>query len=267
MARILVIEDNPDNLQLMAYLLTAFGHQAIETTDGEAGIAEIRRQQPDLILCDLHLPGMDGYEIARYLKGDPALRPIPLVAVTALAMVGDREKVLAAGFDGYLPKPIAPESFVGQVDAFLRAEQRTAPPAMHPDSLPLPAVAASPRATILAVDNSPPNLELIRTLLEPAGYAVLAARTASEAMDLLQQHQPDLILSDLHMPGRDGYMLIHAIKADPHLRSIPFLFLSSTIWNAEDQRKGLDLGAARFLLRPIEPQKLLQEIEACLKGE
>lgn len=266
MARILVIEDNPANLQLMAYLLKAFGHQAIETVDGEAGLGEARRQRPDLILCDLQLPGMDGYEVARQLKRDPGLRAIPLVAVTALAMVGDREKVLAAGFDGYLSKPITPETFVGQVDAFLRVEQRRASPVPHPDPA-TPSVPAAPhRATILAVDNSPPNLELLRSTLEPAGYAVLAARTAQEALDLLQEQKPDLILSDLHMPGQDGYALIHAIKADPHLRPIPFVFLSSTVWNEKDQVKGVGLGATRFLLRPIDPQKLLQEIEACLKG-
>lgn len=68
------------------------------------------------------------------------------------------------------------------------------------------------------------------------------------------------------MPGRDGYMLFNAIKADPHLRSIPFVFLSSTVWSEKDQIKGLGLGAMRFLLRPIEPQVLLKEIAACLKG-
>lgn len=123
MARIAVIEDNPANRELMAYLLKAFGHAPLEASDGVAGLELVRQEVPDIILCDLQLPGIDGYEIARQLKSDPALSSIPLVAVTAYAMVGDRDAVLAAGFDGYITKPITPELFVGQVEAFLNPDQ------------------------------------------------------------------------------------------------------------------------------------------------
>ena len=119
MARILVIEDNLANMQLMVYLLRAFGHAPVEAETGESGLELARREAFDLILCDIQLPGMDGYAIAGALKKHPGLRHIPLVAVTALAMVGDRDRVLAAGFDGYIPKPIMPETFVSQVEAFL----------------------------------------------------------------------------------------------------------------------------------------------------
>src|SRR5262245_54688307 len=103
-ARILIIEDNPTNLDLMTYLLTAFGHTALTAADGEEGLEAVRREVPDLIICDVQLPQMDGYEVARWLKSHPQFRAIPLVAVTALAMVGDRDKMLAAGFDGYIAK-------------------------------------------------------------------------------------------------------------------------------------------------------------------
>jgi CheY-like chemotaxis protein len=119
MTRILIIEDNPANLELMVYLLKAFAHTPLEARDGRAGLDLARREKPDLILCDLQLPDIDGYEVARQIKRDPDLRAIPIVAVTAYAMVGDRDRVMAAGFDGYLTKPIAPETFVGQVEGFL----------------------------------------------------------------------------------------------------------------------------------------------------
>ena len=118
--RILVIEDNPQNLELMTYLLQAFGYITLTARDGAEGIETVRREMLDLIICDVHLPKVNGYEVARELKRDPMLRRIPLVAVTALAMVGDRDKVLAAGFDGYIGKPITPEIFVKQVEAFLK---------------------------------------------------------------------------------------------------------------------------------------------------
>ena len=130
MAKILVIEDNPTNLQLMVYLLQAFGHTPLEAMDGETGLDLIRREPPDLVLCDIHLPDTDGFGVAQQLKHDPALHAIPLVAVTALAMVGDRDRILSAGFDGYITKPITPETFVGQVEAFLpfNARSNSAPP-------------------------------------------------------------------------------------------------------------------------------------------
>lgn len=120
MACILVIEDNPDNLELMTYLLRAFGHTVTAAQDGAEGLSAVAADTPpDVIVCDVHLPKVDGYEVARQLKADPRLQRIPLLAVTALAMVGDRDKVLAAGFDGYLAKPIDPQVFVRQVEGYL----------------------------------------------------------------------------------------------------------------------------------------------------
>lgn len=123
MARILVIEDNAANLELMTYLLTTFGHTVANATEGAAGIASARRERPDLVVCDVQLPHIDGYDIARCLKRDPDLARIPLLAVTAFAMVGDRDQAMAAGFDGYIAKPIDPERFVGQVESLLRNRQ------------------------------------------------------------------------------------------------------------------------------------------------
>jgi two-component system cell cycle response regulator len=122
-ARILVVEDNGPNRDLMTYLLTAFGHTAEEARDGEEGWRKARAEPFDLVLCDVHLPGRDGFELAGLLKSDPALAQVPLLAVTALALVGDRERVLGAGFDGYLSKPIKPETFVREVEAFLPPEK------------------------------------------------------------------------------------------------------------------------------------------------
>jgi two-component system cell cycle response regulator len=117
--RILIIEDNPPSLQLMSYLLEAFGYTVITASDGADGLELARRQVLDLIICDIHLPRVDGYEVARRLKGHPALSRIPLVAVTALAMVGDRDRILAAGFDGYIDKPIDPQKFSEQVRSLI----------------------------------------------------------------------------------------------------------------------------------------------------
>lgn len=119
MPRVLVVEDNPASLDLIVYLLKAFGHVALSARDGLEGIEAARREHPDLILCDIQLPGADGVEVCRQLKKDPALRDVPLVAVTAYAMVGDREKLLGEGFSGYLSKPINPQTFIDQIAPYL----------------------------------------------------------------------------------------------------------------------------------------------------
>ncbi len=120
MPRFLLIEDNRINLELMSYLLVAFGHDVHQARSGDEGLAKLRETRVDVIACDIQLPGMDGYAIARTIKERPELAEIPVVAVTASAMVGDREQLLRAGFDGYISKPIDPNTFVADLEAFVR---------------------------------------------------------------------------------------------------------------------------------------------------
>ena len=122
------------------------------------------------------------------------------------------------------------------------------------------------RATLLVVDNSPPNLQLMHSLFEPFGYRVLTAHTVEDGLALARKSAPDLIISDVHMPGGGGFDFIRSVKADPELSSIPFIFISSTVWGDKDRIEGLTLGAEKFIIRPIEPQDLLREVRACLNG-
>lgn len=117
--RILLIEDNEQNRYLVTYLLEAAGWEVLHAPDGPSGLALASESQPSLVLLDIDLPGMDGYAVARALRGGPATGAIPVVAVTSYAMAGDRERCLSAGCTGYLEKPIDPLTFVSQVEAFL----------------------------------------------------------------------------------------------------------------------------------------------------
>lgn len=119
-AKILLIEDNPQNRYLATFLLQQRGHEIVEAETGRRGLELAAQVQPDLILLDIQLPVMDGHAVAEALKSDPALRGIPIIAVTSYAMVGDRERCLAAGAEGYIEKPINPESFVDEVESFLK---------------------------------------------------------------------------------------------------------------------------------------------------
>jgi CheY-like chemotaxis protein len=120
-ARILVVDDNQANLDLMLFLLRAFGHQAEGLSDGIAGYESAKTGEFALVVTDILMPGIDGYELARRIKSDARLAAMPLIAVTALAMAGDRERIDAAGFDGYIAKPIEPQTFVAQIEAYLNS--------------------------------------------------------------------------------------------------------------------------------------------------
>ena len=119
MARILIIEDNEANLELAQYLLEHGGHKVLLATDGQMGVSVARRERPELIICDLQMPVLDGYGVLEQLKRDAAMVGTPIIAVTAFSMSGDEEKVRMAGFDGYFTKPIEPQTFVRQIEAFL----------------------------------------------------------------------------------------------------------------------------------------------------
>ena len=123
-ARILIIEDNPSNMTLAKFVLESAGHVVLAAVDAEAGVTLARDQRPELILMDIQLPGMDGLEATALLKRDPATRSIPVVALTALAMKGDEERIRAAGCDGYIAKPLDYKEFLASVTAHLAPGRR-----------------------------------------------------------------------------------------------------------------------------------------------
>ena len=122
MAKVLVVEDNPVNMKLVTYLLQSAGHTVLSAPDAETGLTLARGEQPNLILMDIQLPGMDGLEATVLLKGDDATRAIPVIALTALAMKGDEERIRAAGCDGYVAKPMSYKDFLATIaDQLARA--------------------------------------------------------------------------------------------------------------------------------------------------
>nr|WP_267875162.1 response regulator [Massilia aurea] len=222
----MIIEDNPANIELMSFLLSAYGHAPLSAADGPRGVAAARSERPDLIACDVNLPGMDGFAVLAELKGDPALAGVPILAVTALAMTGDREKVLAAGFDGYISKPIEPESFVAELEAFLTS---TPAPASAPAAPAAPAAAATAPVTAMAANDATANdamatavtpatgartlllvdddrfmLGVLNDMLIGQPYRVLSACSGEEALQVLSHEPVEVILCDQAMPGMRG---------------------------------------------------------------
>ncbi|HEV7815160.1 MAG TPA: diguanylate cyclase, partial [Janthinobacterium sp.] len=249
-ARILIIEDNPTNMELMVYLLQAFGYTPLMAHDGEEGVKVARREVPDLIICDVHLPKLDGYGVVAELKKDPVLKTVPALAVTALAMVGDRERLLAAGFDGYIGKPIEPDTFVTQLESFLPAA--------------LSAPAKNDIATILIVDDHVLNREFLMTLLGYGGHRLLEASNGAEGLKMVQSERPDLVISDILMPNMDGYEFVTRMHENPATADVPVIFYTATYREREANAVAQSCGVRWVLPKPSEPDLILRTVNEAL---
>ncbi len=119
----LIIEDNENNMYLISFLFKKAGHEIFQAYDGKTGVELAKTVRPDLILLDIQLPKMNGYEVASELRKDDLLNKTPIIAITSYAMPGDQEKALAAGCSGYIKKPINPDSFLDEVESYLHKKQ------------------------------------------------------------------------------------------------------------------------------------------------
>jgi two-component system, cell cycle response regulator len=259
-ARVLTIEDTPHNLELMTYLLEAGGHTVVPATNGTEGIESARSSPPDLILLDIQLPDIDGYEVLSVLRTDPGLADVPIVAVTAYAMLGDREKKLAAGFSGYLSKPIDPETFVARIEGYLAPELRGTPLTLswtHDDSPPVEVPSAGPHAArqVLAARFGAVNLAVARSTLEPHGYRVVAVDTAVQARAEAVADRPDLVLVELDALD-DGTDVLTALRRLDELTDVPFAVLA-----ASDATRHLPEPDIAVIRCPIDPEVLLARLD------
>lgn len=252
--RVLAVDDNRTNLDLLLYLLRAHGYEVTGCTSAPDALRELEEHEFNVALVDMLMPEMDGFEFAKRVRAHERLKTLPLIAITALAMVGDRERILGAGFDGYIPKPIDPERFVPQILQFVGVALRRTAKRDQTAAGPL----------VLVVDDIEVNRQVLRGALAPFGYRIAEASDGNAAYEQIVDEKPALILCDVHMPSGDGFGLVENVKSNEKLRDIPFIFISSTAWHTRDKRRALELGADKFILRPIDPQKLLDEVRAAI---
>jgi two-component system cell cycle response regulator len=261
-ARVLVIDDDPVNAELIGYLLRAFGHDPVVALGGEAAIDEAAKRVPDLVLCDIQMPGVDGFEVLKQLRSDVRFASTAVVGVTALAMVGDREKIMDAGFDGYLTKPITPETFVDDIEKYLPAALATQRTPRHEDAVSerVPPPRAKSGGYALVVDDDAPGRELLRHLVVSVGVDVRTASNAEDALAFTRDAPPRLIISD-HIA------LLEAARADPILKDVPFLLLSDEAQSNDEARRSRIAGADGFLERPLDPETVLDLLAAWMPVE
>lgn len=251
---ILVVEDDPPNRELVCDLLVAAGYEVLQAKDGVGLLDRVRQERPALILLDLQLPGKNGFTLARELKADPAIRTIPVLATTAYAQAGDRERTLAAGCDGYLTKPLDRQGLLQEIASLLRQGA--------PGMRSLQVVPRLPR--LLIVDDNAQNVELLTALMQAEGYEVASAADGLEALAQVGVQPPDLILLDIRLPGLDGYAVCRRLKQEAATRLVPIVLV--TALRAEEARiKGIEAGADDFITKPFSRAELVARVRSLLK--
>jgi PAS domain S-box-containing protein len=268
---VLVVDDNEANLKVARFALEAGGYEVRVALDGEAALEVLRSFQPRLILMDIQLPGIDGLELTRRLKARPATRDIVIVAVTAYAMKGDREKALAAGCDGYIAKPLDPIALPDQIGEYL-GRAAPSPVALTPDIAQPPgpasssdAAAATPagdKAPILLVEDNPTTRKMFRVALESAGYRIVEAQNARTGLDAVARIRPALVIQDLLLPDMDGLDLAGELRQRLGA-SVPIVCVSGFL-SRLDQARAMRDGFAHVFVKPVDPLQLIDTVRLLL---
>ena len=261
-ARILIVDDVPANTRLLEAKLAADYYQVQAALDGFAALAAAKSWQPDLILLDVMMPGMDGFECCRRLKDDPATMHIPVVMVTALGEPAERVRGLEAGADDFLTKPVELKTLMARVRGLVRLKRlldewrargetaRALGLGMAAPSVPLIA-----GARVLVVDDCDPDAQIIQSALSQEGVITARAVDVDTALAMTTSFQFDLIVLSLSMTAGDPLMLASRLRAGDATHEMPLLLIAGPDMNAQVLR-GFDLGANDWLMRPVDQNEL-----------
>jgi signal transduction histidine kinase/DNA-binding response OmpR family regulator len=230
---ILIIEDDPGAVRLLRAYLEAEGYRVEVATDGETGIAAAQAAAPDAIILDVLLPGIDGWEVLRRLKGDPALRNLPVVVVT---VVDERNVAMNLGAVDYFLKPVRREALLDRLSQYTFTTK-----------------VKTGRVRVLAIDDDPAARELVTNALRPEGFEVVSAASGREGLDLALENPPDLVICDLLMPDMDGYEVVERLHANETTKDVTILILTGQELSAAD-RERLNGKVAEVVHKGVDPR-------------
>ncbi|MGE3624064.1 MAG: PleD family two-component system response regulator [Bdellovibrionales bacterium] len=271
-ARILVVDDNPLNVKLLAAKLAHDYYVVSTASDGLEALEKIALEKPDIILLDVMMPNLDGFETCRRIKSTPGMAHIPVIMITALSDVADRVKGLEAGADDFLTKPINDLALMARVRSLLRLKmimdewrlrETTVSSFIRDNAYDDPNIGISGGSAVLLEDSSPDRDLILKTLTRLAVRVTFAA-TVADAVAAAQNGDCDMVFASLDLKNEDGLQICPQLRTREATRQLPILLLTSESEIARAS-KGLDLGANDYLLRPLDPNELLARARTQLR--
>jgi two-component system cell cycle response regulator len=269
-ARILVVDDEPQNLELMEAMLVSSGYEVHLAERGEQAIALAHEKTPDLILLDLMMPGLSGFEVCARIKGDPQTAGIPVLFVTALSQISDKERALAAGGDDFLSKPFHQAELLARVEALLKVRHvnRDLEKALaylhglelsrHERTPRKPAGPAGPDASaVLVVDDAQAVRQLYSEVLRDAGYVTHEAENGEQALEIARQQAIDVVLLDIMMPGMSGLEVLARLG---ELRPDSPVIIITASPTSDNAIAALRLGAFDFIVKGFKNELMLATV-------
>jgi two-component system cell cycle response regulator len=271
--RVLIVDDEPLNIKLLEAKLAEDHYEILRAQNGTEALDIIYKEFPDLILLDIMMPGIDGYEVTKKIKRDPQTSYIPVILVTALDGIEDKLKGLEVGADEFLNKPVNTAELKTRVKSLLRLkvfqEQLTA--RTQSDKIFISPVVQSDTGKksedlplILLVEDNEKDIKLFQTYLSEEPYRIKIARDGEEAIEFAQQENIDLILLDILLPTIDGYEVFGRLKEIEHNKNTQIVIITG-LKDLESKLRGIELGTDDYLVKPVNREELKVRINALLK--
>ncbi len=273
-ARVLVVDDILPNVKLLEAKLTSEYYDVVTATSGKEALDKAREKSPDIILLDVMMPGMDGFEVCNRIKHDPALAHIPVVMVTALTDSADRVRGLEAGADDFLSKPINDIALMSRVRSLVRLKmaldewrvrERTASQlGVVNENANLLLSEPHERANILIVEDKEFELRKMREVLGRDMHHVVAVDAGHKAMESIRDHDFDLIIVSLSMDHEDGLRLCSHLRSNEKTRLVPII-MAAEDHDMKRVAHGLEIGAHDYIMRPIDRNELMARVRTQLR--
>jgi two-component system cell cycle response regulator len=271
--KILIVDDDPLNVKLMIANLGRDQYECIPAQNGLEALERVDQEHPDLILLDIMMPGMDGYQVTAALKENPATRDIPIILITALDGTDNKVRGLEAGADEFLNKPVNKAELVARVKSLLRLKQYGDQlKARHQSEIratvPLDDEGFTDRKmalpTILIVEDDEKDARLIQMQLYGHPCEIRLVARGEEALSLAQREKIDLILLDILLPGMDGFEVARRLKESEETRNIQIVALTC-MGDMESKIKGIELGFDDYLVKPSNVHELKARVNSLIK--
>jgi signal transduction histidine kinase len=264
--RILIVDDHPNTATTLARAVSQLGDkvEVISATSGREALDRVRDRAADILITDMIMPEMNGLELVEKLQNHPGGRASYVILITAYDVPGLKETARRVKVDEIIVKPVRPERICQIVSRLLdewghsqRADQRAEKQGEEQSK--------ANKFRILVADDRPDNVTLLTRYLQNEGYDYLTAADGEETLEKVRDHLPDLLLLDVNMPKKDGFVVLEEIRADPAVQHIPVIILTAARLEPTDVQSGLNLGADDYVTKPFDRRELMARIRTKLR--